>query len=103
MFRNITEIKKANKEAGHHFFDRDTVKFFGSVVYPEVYGGCYFITSEDNFDQTERRFTVRQADERGHIWTVWTFQEFTTKEQAREAIDSFIAQGVRFGTQEVGK
>ncbi len=57
MFNNITEVKKANKENGQHFFDRNTLAFFGSKVYPDLYtvaGRQFFITSEDNFNRTEK-------------------------------------------------
>ena len=99
MYKDITEIKKANEEAGHYFFSPDTLQFWGSKVYPRVYGGRYYITSEDNFDRTAKFYSVRRADERGHIETVWGFLEFNTLEQAKRAIEALLSD-VR---QEAGK
>lgn len=46
---NITEIKRANKAAGLHWFEPETLDFFKSRISGEVYegpGGVYFVTSE---------------------------------------------------------
>ena len=61
----ITELKEANRAAGGHFFDRDTMRFFRSRVVPIVYagpGGVYFVTSEQFDDNSARKFTVRKFD-----------------------------------------
>ena len=89
MFNNITEIKKANKAKGQHFFDKETLAFFGSKVYPELYtvqGRQFFITSEDNFNRTEKGFTIREAMPNGEIETLGGFLQFETKELAIFAI-----------------
>jgi hypothetical protein len=89
MFNNITEIKKANKENGQHFFDKETLAFFGSKVYPELYtvqGRQFFITSEDNFNRTKKGFTIREAMPNGDIETLGEFLQFETKELATFAI-----------------
>ena len=89
MFKNITEVKKANKDKGQHFFSKDTLAFFGSKVYPELYtvaGRQFFLTSEDNFNRTERGYTIREAMLDGDIETLGEFLQFATKEQATFAI-----------------
>ena len=89
MFNNITEVKKANKENGQHFFDRNTLAFFGSKVYPDLYtvaGRQFFITSEDNFNRTEKGYTIREAMPDGDIETISEFLQYATKEQAIFAI-----------------
>lgn len=60
---DIHEIKDANRAAGMHFFDRDTMKFFHSKVFPTVYqgpGGVYFVTSEYRDSPSDREYKVRQ-------------------------------------------
>lgn len=60
---DIHEIKDANRAAGMHFFDRDTVKLFHSKVFPTVYqgpGGVYFVTSEYRDSPSDREYKVRQ-------------------------------------------
>jgi hypothetical protein len=89
MFNTIAEVKKANKAKGQHFFDKDTLAFFGSKVYPELYtvaGRQFFITMEDNFNRTEQGFTIREAMPDGDIETIGEFLQYATKEQAIFAI-----------------
>lgn len=101
MFNNITEVKKANKENGQHFFDRDTLAFFGSKVYLDLYtvaGRQFFVTSEDNFNRTEKGYTIREAMPDGDIETIGEFLQYATKEQAIFAIP-FQMVGVSNGKQ----
>ncbi len=101
MFNNITEVKKANKEIGQHFFDRDTLAFFGSKVYPDLYtvaGRQFFVTSEDNYNRTEKGYTIREAMPDGDIETIGEFLQYATKEQAIFAIP-FQMVGVSNGKQ----
>ena len=45
----VNDIKDAMRAVGSHWFDPDTMRFFGTQVLPTVYqgpGGTYFITSE---------------------------------------------------------
>jgi hypothetical protein len=84
-FNTITEIKQANRDAGQHFFDADTMRFFESRVLRGVIGGRFFVTSE-RFDMgTPRLFTVRVVDAAGHVDTVGEFQGYGTAAQARSA------------------
>lgn len=81
-YKNITEIRVANDNRGHHWFEPDTMKFFKSIVYPTVYGGCYFVTSEKGPDNV-RRYSVRVCNLDGSISTVSNFQEFGTAAKAK--------------------
>lgn len=59
----IGQIKSANAAAGQHFFDRSSMKFFHSKVYPSVYsgpGGVYFVTSEYPDTPSQTKYAVRQ-------------------------------------------
>lgn len=61
----VNAIKDANRAAGYHWFDPDTMRMFGTKVLPTVYqgpGGVYFVTQDDNFDRTKRAYTVRRFD-----------------------------------------
>lgn len=75
----MSDIKRANANAGNHWFDPDTLRFFSSRVSEMVYGawrsgggdkpggkfeplGQYFVTSE-RFDYTwPRLYTVRRFE-----------------------------------------
>lgn len=86
-FNNIKEVKQANKEIGRHFFSRDTMNFFGSKIESELIGGKFFVTSEDNFNRTQRLFTIRVVNDQGEVDTFGEFQEFATLAEAMNAIE----------------
>ena len=68
-YKSIAEIVTANKEAGQYFFSPDTMAFWGSKVETKVIEGCYFVTSEDNYDRSEKVLKVRKALPDGTIAT----------------------------------
>jgi hypothetical protein len=54
-FKNITEVKRANKAIGHHWFSRESVEYHGSRVETPVMGEHYWVESAwknaaDHFD-----------------------------------------------------
>lgn len=92
-YTSIAQIKYANRQLGHYFFDADTLRFFSSRVHDEVYGGKYFVTSErDDSDAFvsaawggERRYTVRVANADGSIDTVGQFGQYASRSGAHAA------------------
>lgn len=88
MLNTIEEIKQASKDAGGHWFDADTMRFFrsriGHKAYP-VSDGAFFVTSERYDDDSPRLYTVRRAYDSGEIETVGEFQGYATLEQANTA------------------
>jgi hypothetical protein len=83
----INEIRAFNKAHGHHFFDRETLQFFNSLVYPNVRAtprgdGWYFITSEQFAGP--RKFTLRVCWDDGDCITAPMTEQgqFDTFEQA---------------------
>lgn len=89
---NIQEIKDHNKQAGYHFFDADTMRFFRSRVSAEVHKGRYFVTSEQHasrYGDSPRRYTIREYNSAtGSVETATgcEFQEFETLAQAKRAM-----------------
>lgn len=85
---SIGDIKAKNRAEGWHFFDRDTLRFFNSIVHDEVYagpGGVFFVTSEKPKDGV-RRYSVRQFDqESGRCFTPRDFENFRKYETADAA------------------
>jgi hypothetical protein len=67
---NMAEIIRRNHEAGLHFFDPESKRFFNSAIGRRVFegpGGVFFITSERFVGSTytaPRRYTVRHFDPR---------------------------------------
>jgi len=84
MFRNIADIKCANRVYGRYFFEPDTMRFFGSRVLDEVYGGRYYVTSEKP-PYGPRAYTVRRAGSEGEITTIGKVCQYATAAQAKGA------------------
>jgi hypothetical protein len=79
----IQEIKQRNRDAGQHFFDEASMRFFNSRISGQTFGN-YFVTSEKG-PSGIRAYTVRFQDDDGHIWTLGEFQEYDTLESALQA------------------
>ena len=78
----IKEIKALNKAQGYNFFSPDTLQFFDSVIEDDVFGGCVFVTSEQNGYENPRLYTVRAIRANGQIETLSDFQGIETLKQA---------------------
>jgi hypothetical protein len=93
-YETIAEIKEANKAIGHFFFEPASMRFFKSKIASRtVYGGHFFITSEqfvgsDNIAQP-RRYTIR-ACYGGRVDTIGDFQQYRTIEEARAAVKDLV-------------
>src|SRR5437773_1145642 len=101
MFNSIEEIKRANREAGQYFFDPETMRFFNSRVYADLYvrkdeeqgeDVTYFITSERNGDESPRTYTVRAAHDNGTVSTASDFSEYATLNAARKAARMYAGE-----------
>lgn len=95
-FRSMTQVKEAQRRAGFHFFERDTMSFFRSRVESPLIGGRLFVTSEQFVDsrgnKADRRYTIREVQEDASIDTVGKFQEYDTKRQAIAAAKKMVGQ-----------
>lgn len=80
-YKSLTEVRAANQDLGHHFFDPDSLRFFGSQIESVFMEGRLFITSEaqpshhPDFPPGERRYTIRVACDNGAVHTVGEFQQ----------------------------
>ena len=92
-YTSINEIRYEAQRAGSHFFDADSMRFFGSRILPTVYGGRYFVTSEqDRYGNGAKAYTVRVCRENGHIDTVGEFQAYATRAQAVAAVRRILSE-----------
>ena len=80
----ISEVKSIVTANGGYFFNKDTMNFFGTKIETSVFKNGCFVTSEDNYDKTKRLYTVRRFNGKS-IDTIGDFQQYKTKESAREA------------------
>lgn len=97
MWNNTKEIIETARATGSHFFDPDTMRFFGSRINAALYGGRFFVSSEQHRSMWgspawggARRYTVRVAryvpgDDTLQIDTVGEFGEHATRAAAHRA------------------
>ena len=86
----ISEVKAIVKSNGGHFFDKNAMKFFGTKIETSVFKNGCFVTSEDDFCEINRLYTVRRFNGKS-IDTIGDFQQYKTKESAREAARAYRA------------
>ena len=86
----ISEVKAIVKSNGGHFFDKGTMKCWGTRIETSVFKNGCFVTSEDNYNKTKRLYTVRRFNGKS-IDTIGDFQQYKTKESAREAARAYRA------------
>lgn len=81
----LASAKAIYNQYGGHFFDRDTMRFFGSKIESDLYSNRCFITSENNFDGTKRYYNVRRFNsDYTDIETIGTFNTIKDKDTARQ-------------------
>jgi hypothetical protein len=81
-YHDIDAVKKANADAGQHFFEPSTMRFFRSRISEGLEAGRYFVTSEQFDYDAPRLYSVREALSDGSIEDVSGFQAFETGAQA---------------------
>jgi hypothetical protein len=92
VYQTIEDVKAANRSIGHHYFDRGTMRFFNSKIESGLIGGKYFITSERMELNMPKRYSVRMAAPDGTIDSIGEFQQYDSKEDAREAIRAIMSE-----------
>ena len=85
-YESMQQVRAANAAAGGHWFDADALRFFGSRISDTLYGGRFFVSSEQDRNGSAwdgaRRYTVREALPGGRIETVGQFGMFDTRREA---------------------
>lgn len=94
-FRNITQVKAANKAGGYFWFSPDTVRFFNSRVESRVKGGHYWVESIQGDADWPRQYRIAIVDDDGSIrWRAdadHTPVEYRSKRAALTALDDLVA------------
>ncbi len=86
VFKNMSDVIQANIAHGFYFFNKDTMKHFGSKVESPLMKGRYFVTSETlGCKEGKRNFALRQVQEDYRIKTV---DRFDSLEAATEAVEN---------------
>lgn len=85
------EARDRYRRGDGHFFDNETMMFWSSRVFPDLYGDRYFITSEPNYDGKDRRFTVREfSEDYSDVKTVGEFRQYKTLSEATKAVKCLL-------------
>ena len=95
QYTSIEQVKRANAAKGYHWFDKGTMQSFRSRVGDTIYGGHYFVSSEQfvGSEYTEaRKYTVRYACSNGDIETIGEFNSYTSRDSAVRAIQGYLKQ-----------
>jgi hypothetical protein len=84
MFYSVSRLAQANAAAGGHFFDEDTMRFFGSRICGggEVFGGRAFVTSEEVWGDDARSYSVRVLEDPTDPRTISTWGQFDDRRTA---------------------
>jgi hypothetical protein len=84
----MADVRKANREAGCHWFDKETMEFWKTRIESKLLKGGYFISSEEEwtFDGREGRrlYSARLAKPDGRVSTIASL--LSSKEKAWKAI-----------------
>lgn len=86
---NLQQAKKIYARTGHHFFDANTMRFWGSKIETDLFENRCFVTSEDNFDQTSRFYNVRRFGK--DFSTIDTVGEFNSHVTLDDAVAAALA------------
>ena len=91
--KTIETMVQDSLDSGSYFFDDDTMHFWNSRIKSELIEEEYFITSEDNYDRSRILFSICRYDWENHEVTTISWQKHKTLEEAREALQEFLAEG----------
>lgn len=95
-FKTLDEIREANKNIGHHWFDPETKVFFDSIWDEEVFGGRYFVSAEAyDATKTPHRWTIRRATNDGAIESIGLNGAYTRRSDAKRQAKLIAAAHLR--------
>ena len=82
----ISELKALNERNGGCWFERGTMRFFGTRIETGIIRGQYFVTSEQQDSDRPRLYTLRSFNDEGDVATVGEFQGHNSKAAAIASI-----------------
>jgi hypothetical protein len=91
-WNSVEEIRRANVLLPEYWFEPAELKAWYTVIYPTMYDGRYFVTSEKLGLEEERSWTIRYATNQGSIRTHGDFGDYTSLESAVAAAEAIVAK-----------
>lgn len=97
----VDDVKARNARVGQTFFSAGNMRGFGTRLSQTAYpvrrtGGVYFVTSECAGSGHPRRFTVWYCPPNGRIVKASNFQQFASRNGARDAAKRLMLHARRF-------
>jgi hypothetical protein len=89
-FYTVDDVIRASERHAYYFFKKNAKQFFHSRIGQTLYGGRYFVTSEQFDHRSPRLYTIREADYTGKVHTVGIFQQYLTRHTAIAAIQRLL-------------
>lgn len=68
MFRDMQEVRQANRALGHVWFSAETMEYHGTTVESELIGGQWFVTRDRTWNGG-KAYTIRHVDSDGDVHT----------------------------------
>lgn len=91
LMETMSDVREFNTDEEHHFFSRESMRFFSSKIESALYAGRWFITSEKKgFTSSDRGYTVREVRLDASIKTVGSMNDHWNIESAREAVRELV-------------
>ena len=85
---NMHQAKQEYRRSGGHFFDPESMRFFKSHIETPLVDDCLFVTSETDFWDVHRLYTVRRFNaDYTEVLDVGTFQVYRTLAEAKAAMN----------------
>lgn len=98
-WRSLEQVRAANRNLGHHWFDADSMRFFRTRLPKGMIGGRLFVTSEQFVSADgwadARRYTIRVAKDDGSVETFGEFQEYASGDAARRVAETIVREECR--------
>lgn len=91
---SIAALRELNAENGGCWFDKASMRFFGTRIESGILTGHFFVTSEQP-PHGRRAYTVRTFDDKGSIGTHGQLCGYATKAQALKAAQAAHAEKVQ--------
>lgn len=92
---NMMDVKTANINIGHHWFDSATMRFFKTRLLGGLLKNRLFVSSEKHH-AGKREYSIRYVKPNGAVDTLGTFCHYDTAYQAKSVAEYYVS-GLKWG------
>lgn len=96
MFDSLTALRRANQEAGSHWFSEDMLAHWECEIHGELVQGRYFISSDtwlagETLVRGPRRWYIQEANAEAFVSTTGNLLGYESLEKARLGLMALLA------------